>query len=125
MLSILIPIYHFDLRHLVETLHRQSLACQIAFEVICYDDCSAEKYKNTNREMQQLEGVRYRELPENLGRAKIRNDLGQTARFPYILFMDCDSKVVREDFIEKYLGWLSIGFVVLLVGGFYLIKNVL
>jgi len=103
MLSILIPVYNFDLRNLVETLNRQCLACQMEFEILCYDDCSDEKYKKINREIQQLEGVRYRELPKNLGRAKIRNVLGKVARFPYLLFMDCDSKVVRKDFIEKYL----------------------
>ena len=51
-----------------------------------------------NRIIQNLENVIYRELPQNLGRSKIRNVLGKAAKFDYLLFLDCDSKVVSDNY---------------------------
>lgn len=54
-------------------------------------------------------------MPKNLGRSVIRNVLGKAAKYPYLLFMDCDSKVVSNDYIEKYMAQLQPGS--LLYGG--------
>ncbi len=51
--------------------------------------------------------VVYQEMTKNLGRSAIRNVLGKAAQFPYLLFMDCDSKVVTGDFIKTYINHLS------------------
>ncbi len=42
-------------------------------------------------------------MPENLGRSAIRNALGRAARHDWLLFMDCDSRVVSAHFIKNYL----------------------
>jgi len=76
---------------------------KISFEVLCYDDGSDPKYKAKNNSLASAFGVNYLELSENLGRAKIRNWLVKSARYDHLLFLDCDSKVVRRDFIKKYL----------------------
>lgn len=57
--------------------------------------------------LQGRPGIRYEELPENIGRAAIRNLLAERARFPYLLYMDCDSAVVRADYIEQYIAHLQ------------------
>ena len=85
------------------------------FEVICFDDGSELYFKEKNRLVAQLENVRYDEMPENLGRSAIRNALGMAAKFQYLLFMDCDSKVVHNDYVKTYLNHLSPGS--LLYGG--------
>lgn len=103
MLSILIPIYNFDIRKLVNDLHSQCLRSKIDFELICLDDGSKNEFKLINREVTVLPNVIYEELKVNLGRSKIRNQLGQMARFDYLIFMDCDSKVVSESYISNYL----------------------
>ncbi len=103
MLSILIPVYNFNVVPLVEDLQVQALELGIAFEIICLDDGSQEAYKIPNRALSQIEEVIYQELPQNLGRAKIRNELAKLAVFDYLLFMDCDSKVVRSDYLKKYI----------------------
>ncbi len=103
MLSILIPIYNFDVTQLVTTLHDQCLACKISFEINLFDDLSKEKFKKINRSLKKLAFVRYNELGANLGRSAIRNSLAGFSRFDNLLFMDCDSKVVRTDFIQKYV----------------------
>lgn len=47
--------------------------------------------------------INYTELPENLGRSKIRNWLGKSAYFEYLLFLDGDSGVRDKNFIKKYV----------------------
>lgn len=103
MLSILIPVYNFDVRNLVKDLYAQSVRMDLAFEILCFDDGSAKEYKIKNQKIGELKQVIYKELPQNLGRSKIRNELAKTAQFEYLLFMDCDSKVTSDYFIQNYI----------------------
>ena len=107
MMSILIPVYNFDVRALVQDLHRQGVACGIEFEIICLDDGSQSEYKEKNRSLKELEHLRYEELTNNVGRSKIRNLLAQRAAFDYLLFMDCDSAVEDENYLERYIQHLN------------------
>ena len=107
MLSILIPVFNFDIRELVSDLILQSKACHIDFEILCYDDGSLPDYKKMNAILYQQEHVVYKELPANIGRSKIRNLLASEARYDYLLFLDCDSKLNRPDFIAAYLNFSS------------------
>ena len=107
MLSILIPIYNFEVYNLVEALQQQGGALGLDFEIRCYDDASAEKFQLRNRSIRQLEAVVYQEFNENQGRSRIRNLLAESARYDYLLFMDCDSAVVRSDYLEEYLKHLN------------------
>jgi hypothetical protein len=59
--------------------------------------------KKSNRELNAAPGVRYEELPQNVGRARIRNRLAQRARGDYLLFLDGDSGLIRPDFLSIYL----------------------
>lgn len=103
MLSILIPVYEFDIRDLVQTLQQQCVSAGIAFEILCFDDGSQESTRRNNQQIATLSGVRYEDLPQNIGRSAIRNALAEAAQYDYLLFMDNDSKVVREDYITQYL----------------------
>jgi glycosyltransferase involved in cell wall biosynthesis len=103
MLSILLPVYNFDIRPLVAELHRQCELCGIVYEIICFDDGSSPDYKFVNREVAVFKHLIYKELPKNIGRAAIRNALGWEARYTWLLFMDCDSKVVRHSYIQNYI----------------------
>lgn len=107
MLSVLIPVYNYDVTTLVNDLQRQCLAEGISFTIYCLDDCSATSFQEKNRQLAGMEGVVYQELSENVGRSRIRNRLAEMARHDYLLFMDCDSKVVRPDYIQKYLRHLT------------------
>ncbi len=107
MLSILIPIYNFDVTNLVKSLHEQCMACAIEFEIRCYDDGSTKAFKKINQSTGLLEKAIYEELPENIGRSKIRNQLGLSAKFEHLLFMDCDSKINHSDYIKLYLAALN------------------
>ena len=109
MLSILLPIFNFDVRPLVSDLHRQCEAAGVAYEIICFDDGSTPEFRQKNQELWKYSNLIYKELPQNLGRSAIRNALGKAARFEYLLFMDCDSRVVSPDFIQNYMDAIKLG----------------
>ena len=102
VISVLIPVYNFDVRPLVESLARQCSALELPWEIVCLDDGSTEAFRSMNRSLQAIPGVRYEELPQNVGRSAIRNHLADRASFPYLLFMDCDSAVLNRDYMAQY-----------------------
>lgn len=107
MLSILIPIYNFDVGQLVSDLHQQSVALGVPVEILAFDDGSSEAWKTLNRAVQGLEGVHYLELPNNIGRAAIRNFLAHRANYDHLLFLDCDAGIVKPDYLQTYLSVIT------------------
>ena len=103
MLSILIPVYAESITRLVSELVRQGRALEIPFEIIILDDGSTVAIKQENQPVADIPEVTYENLPQNLGRSAIRNLLGERAKFPYLLFLDCDSYPAKEDFLKNYL----------------------
>ena len=102
MLSILIPVYNIEITNLVRELDAQAKMLSMPFEIICFDDDSEEVWKKRNAPVKEIRHVVYRELPSNMGRSKIRNLLAFEAQYPMLLFLDSDSKIIREDFLLKY-----------------------
>lgn len=109
MISVLIPVYNFDIRLLIKSLYQQLLETNLPFEILCFDDGSQEKFRQLNEQVNSYASahIRYEVLPENIGRARIRNALAKAAQFPYLLFMDCDSGIVSEQYIQTYLTHLQ------------------
>lgn len=104
MLSILVPIYNFNVKELIPGLVSQCDLLQIKYEIICIDDCSESQFETSNRKhLTHIKNVYYNALSSNIGRAKIRNSLALKANYDYLLFLDCDSKIVNKDFIGNYL----------------------
>lgn len=104
MLSILIPTYNYDCTQLVHDLQMQAQHLGIDYEIVVADDASPMCiYKKRNREINALPHCRFIELPENVGRACIRNRLADNAQGEWILFIDCDAEVISDSFISDYL----------------------
>ncbi|MGE5355920.1 MAG: glycosyltransferase family 2 protein [Deltaproteobacteria bacterium] len=103
MLSILIPIYNINCAGLVEDLILQCKEISIEFEVICIDDHSKDQIIRKNEILNTIPNIRYHKLTENIGRARIRNLLAEKAKYEYLLFLDADSGIIRNDFISKYI----------------------
>ncbi len=105
MLSILIPIYNDDVRHLVTEIHAQAKKANISFEIIAVDDCSTQtQISSENKKIiSQLSNCRYRENKNNLGRTATRNILAENARYKYLLFLDADVMPENSNFIEKLI----------------------
>jgi len=103
MLSILIPVYNFNIVKLAGEIHNQAVGSGVAFEILILDDGSGLSNKEENRIAGSWKDVRYEELETNIGRARIRNKMAGMARFPWLLFLDCDSRIERPDYIVTYL----------------------
>ncbi len=113
MLSILIPIYNFDVSELVHDLYRQCESYGKPYEILLFDDASTKQYDYTflkNRDFNKK--IFYLYLQENQGRSKIRNQLAEAAKYDLLLFLDCDSKVVKQDFVKQYLDIAQSGLVI-------------
>jgi hypothetical protein len=105
MISVLIPVYNFNVAKLVKDLHAQLSYSNVDFEIILGDDASPEKHGN--EKLTHLQWVTYFSLPENIGRAKMRNLLVEKATYPFLLFMDCDAAVSSSLYINNYIVEIS------------------
>lgn len=101
MLSICIPIYNFDVTTLIDKLSQQIKKTDVLCEIILIDDCSAEEFKKINEDVCRKEI--YIQLGKNIGRAKIRNLFLKYAKYDYLLFLDCDTLIISDDFVVEYV----------------------
>ncbi|WP_114781507.1 glycosyltransferase [Botryobacter ruber] len=102
-LSILIPVFNNDVRPLVTELHAQCRQQAVKYEILLFDDASEERIRAINRQLAELPHVIYQELPQNIGRAAIRNKLATAAAYEYLLMLDNDCLPSRKDFVSYYL----------------------
>ncbi|VBB43073.1 Glycosyl transferase family 2 [uncultured Paludibacter sp.] len=102
MLSILIPTYNYNITQLVNELHSQAIESHSDFEIIVMEDGST-LFFDENKIVNELEFCKYIILPKNIGRSAIRNKLADTAKYKYLLFIDCDAEVKDKHFIQRYL----------------------
>jgi glycosyltransferase involved in cell wall biosynthesis len=110
LLSVLIPIYNWDitalLAKLVSELRRLTNA---NIEIIIIDDCSNDvnvkciNQKAITEYQKSYSSIIYLELPKNVGRAAIRNLLAQQSQGAFLLFLDSDVVPDAPNFISKYI----------------------
>jgi GT2 family glycosyltransferase len=117
MISICIPVFNFDVRELVKSLHTQCIQLNSKSEIILIDDCSDISYRKINSEIQSISN--YIQLENNIGRAKIRNAFIQYATYDYLLFLDCDSIIINPDFLKNYIDKLGKNYDVIVGGRIY------
>lgn len=103
MLAICVPTYNHFIGALILELLEQSRNCNVPIEIIVLDDGSKEDIKVKNQTNQFVEHIRYVELPENIGRAAIRNRFLNYTQQAYLLFLDCDAIIDSKTFISNYL----------------------
>ena len=101
-LSILIPVFNRAVAPLVHALAAQVPAWPGPVEIVLLDDKSADAYRHQNQPLASLPGVRYEELPANVGRAAIRNQLGARARHEWLVLLDNDSLLPDSQFLSRY-----------------------
>lgn len=100
MLSICIPIYNTDVSALVEGLLQQASSLGVPYQIVLIDDCST-RFINENSRLAG-DKVSYTRLNENIGRSRTRNRFLAAAKYDYLLFLDCDSKLVSPGFLNAY-----------------------
>lgn len=76
----------------------------LRYEIIVVDDASTDAGAvHANRVVREWSSCRLIELTENIGRSRVRNFLARQAHYTTLLFLDCDVRIVRKDFLLHYL----------------------
>lgn len=113
MISILIPVYNYDIENLILDLSKEIIGegMESQFEVLVFDDGSTnDLLKSKNKEISERFGfIKYFSSNENLGRSKSRNYLSKIANRTYCLLLDCDTIPDKNDFLKKYLKIINEG----------------
>ena len=105
MLSICIPVYNFPIETLTLDLKAQMQQLDVPIELVLIDDASSNFSQSQNKNAFYL-ADKFVPLQNNVGRAKIRNLFLEHARFPFLLFLDCDAKIHRTHFLQEYVQFL-------------------
>lgn len=106
MLSILIPVYNYNVLPLASELVKQCNSCEITFEILFLDDASQE-LTIENERINLFENASYSILEKNIGRSAIRNLLAEKAVYENLLFLDADTMPVYDNFIAKYIATIK------------------
>ncbi len=102
MLSILIPVYNYNVIPLVKEIHKQVSVCNVPFEILVLDDHS-DKFYIENEAINDISGCVFKKLPQNIGRSAIRNLLAFKASYGRLLFIDAGTFPKSKNFIKIYL----------------------
>ncbi|WP_299254933.1 glycosyltransferase [uncultured Aquimarina sp.] len=102
MLSILIPVYNYNVIPLIKEIHRQVSSCNILFEIIVLDDQS-ELHSEENDTINNISGCTFKKLSKNIGRSAIRNLLASNSSYDSLLFIDAGTFPKDKNFIRTYL----------------------
>lgn len=103
MLSILIPVYNYNVYPLVSELHKQCMEGKIDFEIIVIDDGSDSEINKENDRINLLSNCVFTALTKNGGLSSNRNLLASKAKYPHFLFIDGDSIVINTNYIKNFI----------------------
>lgn len=107
MISICIPVYNYKVDSLVQDLSIQLELLKVQAEILVIDDGSDDEYRKFHQEkLYNIPYCKYVELLQNVGRAKIRNLFLNYIQYDYLLFLDCDVKIISNDFVFKYIQFI-------------------
>lgn len=102
MLSICIPVYNFDVSDLVNDLDNQIVSNNLNAEIILIDDASNQNFIDLNKNLES-KVAQFIFLDKNIGRSKIRNLFLKYTESEYLLFLDCDGKIINQNFLKNYI----------------------
>lgn len=106
MLSILIPVYNYDVFKLVSELKHQADQLGIIYEIIAQDD-AGESFTNENNRINSLENCIFSVNKENLGRGRNINSLCSKSKYDYVLIMEADALPQNKSYLKNYIDLLS------------------
>jgi len=109
MLSVLIPVYNYNITQLVNELHKQLVASNIDFEIICLDDKSNQDIIDLNLSIGSLSNTTYKLSDKNNGIALNRQILVAAAIYDWIILIDADVELRDENYISNYLNIIEKG----------------
>ena len=105
-LSICIPVFNFDVNDLVNDLQSQINSENLDAEIILIDDASNQEFISINENI-QAKVSQFIFLDKNIGRSKIRNLFLKYVQSEYLLFLDCDGKIISKTFLKNYIDFIK------------------
>lgn len=106
MLSVLIPVYNYDVYPLVSEIKQQADILGIEYEILTQDDLS-QNFIAENSAINSLSNCSFSINAQNLGRGKNINLLCSKARFEYVLILEADSLPSNKNYLKNYIDLLS------------------
>ncbi len=103
MLSILIPVYNYNTKKLVNDLYAQAILLKYPFEIILLNNHSDQAYSYELEKLQKKDLIIVIHSEQLLNRSIARNTLALKAKGKFLLFIDCDASLVKPDFIKTYI----------------------
>ena len=107
MISVLIPVYNFKIKNLIESLLFQFKSIDCEWEILMSDDASNKDFKSQNLKfINTLDNnvpIKLFQQEKNLGNAANRNFLIQQANFTWLLFLDADVLPKSNTFLSVYV----------------------
>lgn len=105
-LSICIPVFNFDVHELINDLLNQINSNSFDAEIILIDDASNQEFVKINQTL-ATKVSQFIFLDKNIGRSKIRNLFLKYAQSEYLLFLDCDGKIINQNFLKNYIDFVK------------------
>lgn len=104
-LTVCIPVFNQDITSLVDSLIKQTKLSKGFANIVVLDDHSEMAFHKINSVLSK--DVSYFRLESNIGRSKIRNKFLEYTDADYLLFIDCDSKIIDDRYIPCYQEYLE------------------
>lgn len=108
-ISLLIPVYNFDIVALVHSMKGAMEKVPQFCEILIGDDGSTAEFRKLYKSLES-DKVRIIHAEKNIGRAAIRNRLALEAKGDFLLFIDADTMLpgTAEAYINKWLPMMKI-----------------
>jgi len=105
MISILIPVFNYDIASLVTGLQQAVKDIKEYDEIIIGADGCSDNYIGMYEALSKLDKVSLLVSEDNVGRATIRNMLADKASGDYLLFIDADALIQGnpKDYLTRWL----------------------
>jgi glycosyltransferase involved in cell wall biosynthesis len=108
MFTICIPVYNYNSLRLINDLNKQADTLSFPIQIVVINDGSGPAFTSLYN-CSFPARTRYVLLTENIGRAKIRNLFLDYCQYDYLLFLDCDDRVISSNYLADYAMQISLG----------------
>lgn len=105
-LSILIPVYNYNIQPLVQSLLLQLKNVDCKWEILLSDDASDDGFRVQNLEfINSINNLHVKLFQQkiNIGNGPNRNYLIENATYDWLLFLDADVLAVEDNFLSNYI----------------------
>lgn len=103
MISILIPTFNYNVLPLAQQIEKLAIKSNTEMEIICFDDGSQSILNVENEKINSLKNGKFIAQLKNVGLSNNRNNLVEASNHRYLLFIDGDSEIINDNYINNYI----------------------